>query len=206
MWTRHSRVIWLFLTKQHSQTQEFLLGLFSHHSSETGVGGLGETGRETEWERERSGAMREETFLWHEAKYNYQRDMLLLRLHTSVRLKKKKKEAIYGWWKGSWDLLERKVHDLLRNVLCTEFTGLSGTWSALTWLAVSLRLRRLIGCGTFQSLTHSNLHSHRCHPIKLYMTAKDSWNVLNFFCNIRSEHSTLRTASVWLKKKTWRLW
>lgn len=35
MWTRHGRVIWLCLTKQHSQTQEFLLGLFSHHSSET---------------------------------------------------------------------------------------------------------------------------------------------------------------------------
>lgn len=99
MWTRHSRVIWLFLTKQHSQTQEFLLGLFSHHSSETGVwgeGGLGETGRETEWERERSGAMREETFLWHEAKYNYQRDMLLLRLHTSVRLKKKRRQFMDG--------------------------------------------------------------------------------------------------------------
>lgn len=28
--------------------------------------------------------MREETFIWHEAKYNYQRDMLLLRPHTSV--------------------------------------------------------------------------------------------------------------------------
>lgn len=28
--------------------------------------------------------MREETFLWHEAKYNYQRDVLLLRPHTSA--------------------------------------------------------------------------------------------------------------------------
>lgn len=35
MWTRCSRVIWLCLTKQHSQTHEFLLGPFSHHWSET---------------------------------------------------------------------------------------------------------------------------------------------------------------------------
>lgn len=44
--------------------------------------------------------MREETFLWHEAKYNYQRD---IRLHTSRRQKKKKqfmdgeKEAEISW-------------------------------------------------------------------------------------------------------------
>lgn len=80
---------------------------------------------------------------------------------------RKKKKAIYGWRRGSWDLLERKVHDLLRNVLCVEFSGLSGTWSAMTWLAVSLRMRRLIGCGTFHNLTHFNLHSHWCRPIKL---------------------------------------
>lgn len=36
--------------------------------------------------------MREETFLWHEAKYNYQGDMLLLRPHTSAGLGEKKKK------------------------------------------------------------------------------------------------------------------
>lgn len=40
--------------------------------------------------------MREETFLWHEAKYNYQRD---IRLHTSQRQKKMdgEKEAEISW-------------------------------------------------------------------------------------------------------------
>lgn len=57
--------------------------------------------------------MREETFLWHEAKYNYQRDVLLLRPHTSAghteRGEEEKKRGVYGWRKGSRDLLERKV-------------------------------------------------------------------------------------------------
>lgn len=53
--------------------------------------------------------MREETFLWHEAKYNYQRDVLLLRPHTSAGHTEREKKAVYGWRKGSADLLERKV-------------------------------------------------------------------------------------------------
>lgn len=54
--------------------------------------------------------MREETFLWHEAKYNYQRDMLLLRPHTSAgHTERGEKKAVYGGRKGSRDLLERKV-------------------------------------------------------------------------------------------------
>lgn len=137
----------------------------------------GETGRETEWKRVRSGAMREETFLWHEAKYNYQRDMLPLRPHTSAGHGEKRqfmdgeKEAEISW------------SEKFRNVLCVKVSGLSGTRSAMTWLAVSLRLRRLIGCGTFHSLTHLNLHSHWCRPIKLYLTARDSWNVINLLQN-----------------------
>ncbi len=176
MWTRHSRVIWLCLTKQHSQTQKFLLRLFSHHSSETG-GGEREEDRRTDRERERDqgGERGNISLAWGKIQ--------LPERHTSLRQKKK---AIYGWRKGSRDLLERKVHDLLRNVLCVEFSGLSGTWSAMTWLAVSLRLRRLIGCGTFHILIHSNLHSHWCRPIKLYIAAKDSWNVQNL-----SQHSSL---------------
>lgn len=54
--------------------------------------------------------MREETFLWHEAKYNYQRDVLLLRPHTSAgHTERGEEKAVYGWGKGSRDLLERKV-------------------------------------------------------------------------------------------------
>lgn len=47
--------------------------------------------------------MREETFLWHEAKYNYKRDMLLLGLHSSRRQGEKRqfmdgeKEAEISW-------------------------------------------------------------------------------------------------------------
>lgn len=66
---------------------------------------------------------------------------------------------------------------------------MSSAWSSVVsqgpevpwpdWLSAIVRLRRLIGCDTFHSLTHFSLHSHSCRPIKLYMTAKDSWNVLN---------------------------
>jgi len=130
------------LTKQHSQTQKFLLRLFSHHWIETqavrswGVTGWGdETRRQNERKTEKSGAGREETFLWHETKYNYQRDILVL-------------DRIYVKRKGSRDLLEWKVHALFRNVFCMEFSSLLGSWSAMTWLAVGLRVRRLIGCDT----------------------------------------------------------
>lgn len=47
--------------------------------------------------------MREETFLWHEVKYNYKRDMLLLGLHISRRQGEKwqfmdgEKEAEISW-------------------------------------------------------------------------------------------------------------
>lgn len=39
--------------------------------------------------------MREETFLWHEAKYNYHRDMLLLRPHTSAGHEEKKRGNLW---------------------------------------------------------------------------------------------------------------
>lgn len=190
MWTRHSRVIWLCLTKQHSQTQKFLLGLFSRHSSETGGGGTRGDGQgDRIREREIRGGERGNISLaWGKIQ--------LPERHTTLRPKKK---AIYGWREGSRDLLERKVHDLFRNVLCVEFSGLSGTWSAMTWLAVSLRLRRLIGCGTFHSLTQSDLHSHWCRPIKLYMAARDGVEMCYICCNIKSWHS--RSHSLAKKKK-----
>lgn len=73
--------------------------------------------------------MREETFLWHEAKYNYQGDMLLLRPHTSAGLgEKKKKKAIYGWRKEA----EISWSEKFRNVLRVKVSGLSGTRSAMT--------------------------------------------------------------------------
>lgn len=95
MWTRHSRVIWLCLTKQHSQTQKFLLLLFSHHSTET-EGEWRETDRHRMGEREREReitAVRQETFLWHEAKYNYHRDVLYLSKIEKSNVCKEKKEA-----------------------------------------------------------------------------------------------------------------
>lgn len=58
--------------------------------------GVGQTDTETEREREMS-AVREETFLWHEAKYNYQRDRVL----------EDRRKAIYGGReKEARDLLE----------------------------------------------------------------------------------------------------
>lgn len=131
----------------------------------------GDEGRQTERQNARARSRR-----WERKHFFGMRQNTITR---ETYFSKTEKKAIYGRRKGSRDLLEWKVHDLFRNVLCMEFSGLWGTWGAMTWLAVSLRLRRLIGCGTFHILTHSNLHSHWCRPIKLYMAVEDSWNVLN---------------------------
>ena len=93
MWTRHSRVIWLCLTKQHSQTQKFLLGLFSHHSSEAGAGrgrgGRGDGQGDRIREREIRGGERGNISLaWGKIQ--------LPERHTTLRLKKKKKQFMDG--------------------------------------------------------------------------------------------------------------
>lgn len=175
MWTRCSRVIWLCLTKQHSQTHEFLLGPFSHHWSET-EGRQAERQNEREWdqgrwERKHFFGMKQNT-ITRETCFSY----VHIPLQDTGKGKKRQfmdgeKEAEISW------------SEKFRNVLCVKVSGLSGTRSAMTWLAVSLKLRRLIGCGTFHSLTHLNLHSHWCRPIKLYLTARDSWNVINLLQN-----------------------
>lgn len=179
MWTCYCRVIWLCLTKQHSQTHEFLLGPFSHHWSET-EGRQAERQNEREWdqgrwERKHFFGMKQNT-ITRETCFSY---VHIPPQDSGRKKKKEKKKAIYGWRKEA----EISWSEKFRNVLRVKVSGLSGTRSAMTWLAVSLRLRRLIGCGTFHSRTHLNLHSHSCPPIKLYLTARDSWNVINLLPN-----------------------
>lgn len=72
--------------------------------------------------------MREETFLWHEAKYNYQRDVLLLRPHTSAGHTERKKKAVMDGGKEA----EISWSEKFRNVHCVKVSGLSGTRSTMT--------------------------------------------------------------------------
>lgn len=153
------------LTKQHAQTQKFLLQLFSHHWVETGVGGHKREMRGKYKRRETKGSEKGNISLAR-GKIKWPETYL-----------SKTEKAAHAKSKGSRDLLEWKVHRLFRNVLWMEFSALSGSWSAMTWLAVSLRRRRLIGCDTFHIITLFNLHSHWCCPSKLCTAAKDGWNV-----------------------------
>lgn len=172
MWTRYSRVIWLCLTKQHSQTQEFHLGSFPI------IGGRqrGDRQRDRMKANEIRGDERGNISLaWSKIQLPERHASLTSTYFCGTRGKKQfmdgEKEAEISW------------SEKFRNVHCVKVSGLSGTRSTMTWLAVILKLRRLIGCGTFRSLIHSNLHSHWCRPIKLYMTARDSLNVQNLLQN-----------------------
>lgn len=149
------------------------LGLFSHHWRET-EGRQAERQNESEWdqgrwERKHFFGMKQNT-ITRETCFSY--------IHILLWYTEQKKQFMDGEKEAEISWSEK-----FRNVHCVKVSGLSGTWSTMTWLAVSLKLRRLIGCGTFRSLTHSNLHSHWCRPIKLYMTARDSLNVLNLLQN-----------------------
>lgn len=137
----------------------------------------GETGREAEWKSEIRGDERGNISLaWSKIQLPERHASLTSTYLCRTRGKKRQfmdgeKEAEISW------------SEKFRNVLCIKVSGLSGTRSAMTWLAVSLRLRRLIGCGTFRSVTHLNLHSQWCRLVKLYLTSRDSWNVINSLQN-----------------------
>lgn len=137
MWTRHSRVIWLCLTKQHSQTQKFLLGLFSHHSSETGGGGTRGDGQgDRIREREIRGGERGNISLaWGKIQ--------LPERHTTLRPKKKsnlwmerRKQRSPGA-KSSWSLQKcplRGVQWSLRDLKCHDLIGCQPEIEAPDWL------------------------------------------------------------------------
>lgn len=99
MWAHHRRVIWLCLTKQHLQTQKFLLRLFSHHRSEAVAGGGMD--RDRIWQRDQGQRERGNISLaWSEIQ--------LPDRHTSLRereksnlCKEKRKQRSPGV-KSSW--------------------------------------------------------------------------------------------------------
>lgn len=100
MWMHRSRVIWLCLTKQHSQTpKKFLLLLISHHWHRGGM--KGDRQRQNKREREIM-ALREEAVLQYEAKYDCEGDIIF---------QDRKKKSIYGSRHENRALLEWKVHD-----------------------------------------------------------------------------------------------
>lgn len=76
--------------------------------------------------------MREETFLWHEAKYNYQRDVLLLRPHTSAGHTERGEEEKKGEFMDGEKEAEISWSEKFRNVHCVKVSGLSGSRSTMT--------------------------------------------------------------------------
>lgn len=98
MWAHHRRVIWLCLTKQHSQTQKFLLRLFSHHWSEAvarGVGGGGWTERQNKTER--SGAERERKHFFGMKWNTITRETCFSKRERKKQFMQREKEAEISW-------------------------------------------------------------------------------------------------------------
>lgn len=137
MWTRHSRVIWLCLTKQHSQTQKFLLGLFSHHSSKTGGGGDSgrRTGRQNKrerdqgwWERKHFFGMRQNTIT---------RETYYSKTEKKSNLWKERRKQRSPGAKSSWSLQKcplRGVQWSLRDLKCHDLIGCQPEIEAPDWL------------------------------------------------------------------------
>lgn len=127
--------------------------------------------------------MGEETFLWHETKHNYQRDMLLLCLHTSSTQRRGKK--------GNLWMEKRKLRS----------PGAKSSWSpqkcplrGVQWSLRDLKCHDLIGCQPEIEAPDWLWHIPESNPLQLtfplmspYQVIHDCWRQLK--CATRRRHT-----------------